>query len=604
MAYYSWSCTDLGGVTLYAAEKMLNPDITQDQYFSMVDRAWGYNIVDYFDSAIRSALQQGQDYSTGFIKLARMKIGGTLENLYFMWIAEVSGSNHTVTIRYGRGDGSSLAHYETLTYSEADYTSMPGYQKYVYFVYAYNRSSYIYEGMPHYDGSIRLYMVFGAVDKMAGTWHEPDTTYRYGHMTYQAAGVGALSDIPGGTIACASDNAESNSQQSEAVGFTYYAESWGGTNAQLCDYNGNNESGTNPYDEDPNENDPGGPSGPGGGDGDHQGHYDPIPIPGLPTIGPNSAGFVYMLRLQQTEMARFARNLLAPNWWNELKNFFADPMDFICGIMIVPYIPTSQHRVYPKFGENTFDTAFDQVYQQYTAIDCGSIAVNKYFGSCFDYNPYHKLLLWLPYIGYRELDPDEFVGKAIHVVYHCDCLTGDCVAFVSSIAGSGYDVPFERVVAQYSGNCGVRVPFGTQSFDSAIQASVQLLGGAVGLIAGGAGGAAIAAGEISASQIANSVAGSTIQAVNGGKISTERSGTAGATAGYLSVQKPYLLRTVMQQSLPENYKALEGYPSNIAGPLRLFSGFAGVESINLNGIAATKDELDEISALLRGGVFI
>lgn len=353
---------------------------------------------------------------------------------------------------------------------------------------------------------------------------------------------------------------------------------------------------------DPNNNDPNGPSKPGGGDGDHQGHYDPIPIPGLPAIGPNSAGFVYMLRLQQTEMASFARNLLAPNWWNALKNFFADPMDFICGIMIVPYIPTSQHRVYPKFGENTFDTAFDQVYQQYTAIDCGTIAVNKYFGSCFDYNPYHRLLLWLPYIGYRELDPDEFVGKSIHVVYHCDCLTGDCVAFVSSIAGEG--VAFERVVAQYSGNCGVRVPFGTQSFDSAIAASVQLLGGAVGLIAGGAGGAAIAAGEISASQIANSVAGSTIQAVNGGKIATERSGTAGATAGYLSVQKPYLLRTVMQQSLPDNYMNLEGYPSNIAGPLRLYSGFAGVETIDLNGIAATKDELDEITALLRGGVFI
>lgn len=353
---------------------------------------------------------------------------------------------------------------------------------------------------------------------------------------------------------------------------------------------------------DPNENDPNGPSKPGGGDGDHQGHYDPIPIPGLPEIGPNSAGFVYMLRLQRTEMSSFARNLLAPNWWNALKNFFADPMDFICGIMIVPYIPTSQQRVYPKFGENTFDTAFDMVYQQYTAIDCGTIAVNKYFGSCFDYNPYHKLLLWLPYIGYRELDPDEFVGKSIHVVYHCDCLTGDCVAFVSSIAGEG--VAFERVVAQFSGNCGVRVPFGTQSFDSAIQASVQLLGGAVGLIAGGAGGAAIAAGEIGASQIANSVAGSTIQAVNGGKISTERSGTAGATAGYLSVQKPYLLRTVMQQSLPENYMSLEGYPSNIAGPLRLYSGFAGVETIDLNGIAATKDELDEITALLRGGVFI
>ena len=356
--------------------------------------------------------------------------------------------------------------------------------------------------------------------------------------------------------------------------------------------------------DDPNEGDPGGPSKPGGGDGSHEPHYDPIPVPPLPTIGPNSAGFVYMLRMDTTTMQTFAADLVRPSWWEALKAFFADPMDFICGIMIVPYQPDSNRNITPRFGENYMLNSFPQVSQQYKKIDCGSILVDKYFGSCFDNNPYTKLLLWLPYIGYRELDPDECVGKSIHVIYHCDCMTGDCVAYVSTEAGE-YGPVYSRVIAQFSGNCGVRVPFGTTSYDAAVAASVQLLGGAVGFAAtGGKAGAGLAAGAIGASQLANSIQGSTIDSVNASKTATERSGTAGASAGYLSVQYPYLLKTVPQQSLPENYKDLEGYPSNIAGPLTRFSGFVGVETIDLNGIAATKSELDEILSLLREGVYI
>jgi hypothetical protein len=61
---------------------------------------------------------------------------------------------------------------------------------------------------------------------------------------------------------------------------------------------------------------------------------------------------------------------------------------------------------------------------------------------------------------------------------------------------------------------------------------------------------------------------------------------------------------VPNQSLPTNYQDLEGYPSNIAGPLTNFSGFTAVETIDLNGLDATKEEIDEIKQLLIGGVYI
>lgn len=361
----------------------------------------------------------------------------------------------------------------------------------------------------------------------------------------------------------------------------------------------------NPFAVDPNTEEPGGESEEGGGDGDHNRRFDPIPVPGLPSVTAAGAGFVYMLRLSESDMQLFANDLLNPTMWQAIKAFFNDPMDFIFGIMIVPFQPTTSGLVKPKFGSNVFQNAFPLITSQFVEINCGNLYLTKYFGSCFDYNPYTKITIWLPYIGYRELNADDVMNSIINIKYHCDCVTGDCVAIISSTGGGGSGT-VNRVIAQFSGNCGVRVPFGRVSYDAAVAASIQLLGGAVGAIAGAAAGAAGLANtsDISASQIASSVSAGTVTAINGMKVTTERSGTAGASAGYMSLQTPYILRQIPRQSLPDNYASLEGYPSNLGGTLSQFSGFAAVESIRLNGISATDDEKREILSLLIGGVFI
>ena len=360
--------------------------------------------------------------------------------------------------------------------------------------------------------------------------------------------------------------------------------------------------------DDPNEepDEPGGgESGEGGGeDGSHEGKYDPIPVPPLPDLGPCDAGFIYMLRMSAAQMHLFAHDLLNPTWWAAIKAFFANPMEFICGVMLVPFSPDSSVNVIPKFGNTTMESAYPLVSNEYKIISCGSLYISKYYDSCFDQNPYTSIKIWLPYLGYRDLDVDEVMGKDVYVEYHCDCLTGDCVVFLSS-RGSYNGRQVTRVFAQYNGNCGVRVPFGSQSYDAAVAASIQLLGGAVGTVAGGiAAPAASAAGALEAGQIASTVAGASMIAAAANKVSSERSGTAGATAGYMSIQYPYILKTVPRQSRPGNYRELEGYPSNIAGPLTKFSGYVAIETINLNGIQATREELNEIDSLLRQGVYI
>lgn len=606
MAYTSWPCPDLGGITLYSSDYISNPDWNNfyGGYMCPIDRPIGYNIVDHFAAEINNARDTQTAWDSGIIVVGRAGYDDTgLRSQWMLIRLTADPVNDTFTVMFGTGN-TKTAFYSAKVYQMTflGLNWLPEYLK-CFYVFRFLGRNMSYSQLPGYTGNNHFVLFFGIFHSYKGVWESPTGSYPYGRMRYSLLDVvdpvACLLSTP-----CAGDNQQSRMEQSSAVMLQVLQ---GGGPVQeidadyMADDAGNHDS--DPPEPDPNEGDSGGPSKPGGGDGDHRMPYDPVPVPGLPDIGPNSAGFVYMVTLTVAEMQTFAADLLRPTMWTAIKNFFADPMDFICGIMIVPYTPTSSARVYPKFGENVFQYSYSWVTHQYKEIDCGSLDITKYFGSCFDNNPFTELLVWLPYVGYRKLDPDECMGKRVHIKYHCDCMTGDCVCFISTEAGNP---PYSRVIAQYDGNCGVRVPFGSNSFDAAIQASVQLLGGAVGAMAGGivAGPTGVAAGGMAAAQIANSVSGSTVTAVNASKARTERSGVAGASAGYLSVQKPYLLRTVPQQSLPTNYKDLEGYPSNIAGPLTGFNGYAAVETINLNGLTATKEEISEIQSLLTGGVYI
>ena len=345
------------------------------------------------------------------------------------------------------------------------------------------------------------------------------------------------------------------------------------------------------------------PSDPGGG-GDHDRNEDPIPEPDLPVIGAAGAGFVTMYRMTQGEIQIFARDLFTdpfdPNKaWQNIKNFFSDPLDFMIGCMIVPFTPASTHAEYPEFGLFTWPDPYDVIDNQFHIIDCGAHYIPNYYNTALDYNPLTKITVWLPFIGYRDLDADEVMGRTIKIKYHVDCLTGDCVAFIIKVRPL-----YEQVIAQYSGNCALRVPYGRQSFDAAVQAGIQLLGGAAGAAVGAAQIMSEGGGPEGSESLSGVAKSFTVGAINSMKVHTERAGVAGASAGYMGVMKPYVIRHIPDQSLPDNYKRIVGYPSNVGGRLSQFSGFTAVENIELSGVMATDEEKHEIISILRGGFII
>ena len=93
-----------------------------------------------------------------------------------------------------------------------------------------------------------------------------------------------------------------------------------------------------PYPKDPYS--PGGPSGPGAGDGTFDFSSTDIPVPGLPSISAADTGFVSLYKATSVELKTLANYLWSTAFdLDNLKKMFVNPMDVILGCHIVPTTP-------------------------------------------------------------------------------------------------------------------------------------------------------------------------------------------------------------------------------------------------------------------------
>lgn len=335
-----------------------------------------------------------------------------------------------------------------------------------------------------------------------------------------------------------------------------------------------------PPDDDPyNE---GGNSGEGGGDGDFDDTGDDIPIPPVPTISASDTGFITLFNPSLSQL----KNLSTYMWSNLFdvdifKKLFADPMDCIIGLSIVPVnVPSGGTRAVVVGNVNTGVT-MTVAGSQYIEVNCGSVNVTEYWGAYLDYDPYTKVEIYLPYIGIMPLSTDDVMKKTIEVVYHVDILSGACTAYIK--CGSS-------VLYQYIGQCSSCIPFTSQSWTNVINGCLQIAG-SLGHMA--------ATGGTSAGLDLASVAST---AVNSLKPSIDKSGSASGTGGLMAIQKPFLVLTRPRQAVPSSQNHFTGYPSFITELFASLSGYTEVEEVHLTGIPATDAEMIEIEALLKKGV--
>lgn len=380
----------------------------------------------------------------------------------------------------------------------------------------------------------------------------------------------------------------------------------------------------------------GGYSGPGGGDPEKQnwaGNSDLVAPDALPDeahYGAQACGLITIFSPTDTQLKYLADVIWGNGFFQFMQNLVENISDLFISFGMVPFtVPTSGSVEVTWFdyvlsGHQVGTGIYlNKATQQLLEFDMGTILLDgsddRIFtsDSVLDYSPYSRLGIYLPFIGYQELDIDECRGSALNLKYRIDILSGTVVAQIS-LSG--------RTIYQFTGNCLTQLPLTSVDAQTVISNAVNI--GIAAASAGTSGAVAsagdaftaekVAAGDISAAKGAlensqhsasvsnaqGTLAAATANGMMGMKPSFKKSGAIGASASLISVMQPYLFLTTPRQSMPENYNTCCGFPTNMGGTLGSFKGFTVVEDIRLNNLVATSPEVEEIYKLLKSGVII
>ena len=392
------------------------------------------------------------------------------------------------------------------------------------------------------------------------------------------------------------------------------------------------------------------PSMPGGGGGTFPSSPGPSLVDKIPAgqTGNDIAnsGMFTMYLMNQQYM-----DLMGDIFWEDnlgiavLKEIFGNPIDSVISTTSYPFnlatlaAYTNQNLF---FGPWNTGLPFIALTKSSFQIDWGTISIPFAWGNFLDYSPHTKMELFLPWgPGYVTIDPNDvspysntpgnfnvstFSPGSIQVKTNIELGKGTCVHSV--IGNNG------RVIGTYSGIVGKQVPL--TALDTGGKALTTI--GAVAGIVGGAAVGSLAAkgaldtgrltpkpvqdpmrpfespahwdtgaisGRATAQSMVSTGANLASRAINSTPITFPRAGTFSDGSSAMTVQEPFLIISRPVQSVPAQYGNYNGYPSNIyVANLNAVSGYTELGEIHLDNVTATADELQELDAILKGGILL
>lgn len=303
-------------------------------------------------------------------------------------------------------------------------------------------------------------------------------------------------------------------------------------------------------------------------------------------IPTGSASALYKIyNPSQAELNSFGAWLWSSNFVDQLLKVFNNPMESIIGLHKVYASPVIGGTSNIKVGYLDSGVNSNFVSNQYTKIDCGTVNLQEYFGNVFDYAPYTTIELYLPCIGFVQLDVANVMRSSINITYTVDVLTGACLAEVNVKRDNSGGVLYS-----YSGNCASQYPLSSGSYMGIVSSVIGVAGSIIGTVASGGSLAPLALGATSG--------------LLNAKTRVQHSGSLSGNSGVMGGKIPYLIITRPQTNMAENFEHYQGLPSNVYSKLSSCSGFVKVKNVNVQNINAESAELDEIKTLLLDGVII
>lgn len=344
---------------------------------------------------------------------------------------------------------------------------------------------------------------------------------------------------------------------------------------------------------------------------------DEISLPTKPTIDVTGTGFVTLYNPSAIDIRQLAYFMWSGEFTDLLKKMFSAPFDCLIGLKLLyaPLTTGASQTIWLGNVESTVSAP--KITDQFTDFDCGSIQLAGYFNSFLDYSPYTKVTIFLPFIGYKELNVDEVMNATLHLTYRIDAYSGSCIAFLHVSKNIG-NTQLNSILYEFDGNAAMDIPFTSGDMSRYVAAILGTAASTAGAIASIGAGTKLTTSTIPQTSTdpwtKNPIEKKTVTGLsdlgNGsaelisGKPHIQRAGSLAGANASMAIKTPYIIIERPIQQMPSDYSNFIGIPLNMTQQLSTISGFTVVSQIFMASSSATDDELNMIDSLLRQGVII
>ena len=210
----------------------------------------------------------------------------------------------------------------------------------------------------------------------------------------------------------------------------------------------------------------------------------------------------------------------------------------------------------------------------------GSISISEHYHNFLDYSPYTNVILYLPYIGFKELDTTLVMNKTLQVIYTVDAITGGCLAqvYVNNVR-----------LYEFTGNVGIDIPI-TASNRAQVEA---------GYIQAGVG--------ATTSALGGNI-GSAVTSLLNSATSQYHYSSTGNPSPMCVASTNRTCYVILDRPNYQNLKAFNhtrGRKCYLSKTISTLKGFTICDSnIDLSGINATQSELEELKEILSSGFYV
>lgn len=284
-------------------------------------------------------------------------------------------------------------------------------------------------------------------------------------------------------------------------------------------------------------------------------------------------------KMTKDRLQQLGRFLWGSNIFDNFSLVCNNPIE---NIISCKSIPLSLNGTTQKIILGNVDTGVngDKVSNNFAKQNIGSIAITEKYHNFLDYAPYTNVIIYLPYVGFKELDTNLVMGKTLSIFYTVDIITGGCLCQIKSNNVKLYE---------FNGNMGIDIPI-TASNRAQVEA---------GYISSGIG--------IASSTASGNIVGAVTSLINSAESQYHYASTSSPNpmcVGSTNRTCYVILDRPTYQTL-KSFNHTRGKKCYLTKTINTLKGYTICdENIDLSGISATDSEKEELIKILSSGFFV